>query len=111
MDVRLTLRVNGKPRRVTASEDAFLPDVLRDRLALSGAKNGCGLGACGAYAVLCGREPTPDRLREAGEQLATECAPLSDTEASEWYRQEMVAVFVRHSATVALERARGGAEP
>ena len=52
MDVRLTLNVNGKTRRVSARPDAFLVDVLRDQLALTGTKNGCGMGECGACTVL-----------------------------------------------------------
>jgi carbon-monoxide dehydrogenase small subunit len=48
----MTLNVNGKARRVSAPADAFLLEVLRDRLALTGAKNGCGMGECGACTVL-----------------------------------------------------------
>jgi carbon-monoxide dehydrogenase small subunit len=52
VDVRMTLNVNGKARRVSAPADAFLLEVLRDKLALTGAKNGCGMGECGACTVL-----------------------------------------------------------
>jgi carbon-monoxide dehydrogenase small subunit len=52
VDVRMTLTVNGKARRVSAPADAFLLEVLRDKLALTGAKNGCGMGECGACTVL-----------------------------------------------------------
>ncbi|HEY7033658.1 MAG TPA: (2Fe-2S)-binding protein [Thermomicrobiales bacterium] len=48
----MTLRVNGKTRRVRAPADAFLLDVLRNDLALTGAKFGCGMGECGACTVL-----------------------------------------------------------
>jgi aerobic-type carbon monoxide dehydrogenase small subunit (CoxS/CutS family) len=47
-----TLVVNGEPHRVAAEADEPLLWVLRDRLALTGAKFGCGEGACGACTVL-----------------------------------------------------------
>ena len=46
------LRVNGKLRRVTAPADAMLLEVLREHLALTGAKLGCGMGECGSCTVL-----------------------------------------------------------
>jgi aerobic carbon-monoxide dehydrogenase small subunit len=48
----MVLSVNGKTRRLTAPADAFLLEVLRERLALTGAKDGCGMGECGACTVL-----------------------------------------------------------
>lgn len=48
----MTLRVNGKDRRIRAAADAFLVDILRDDLALTGAKLGCGMGECGTCTVL-----------------------------------------------------------
>ena len=61
-----------------------------------------------AEAELSGREPTDGVLQAAGEAAAAECSPLSDTEASEEYRRQMVKVFVRRAAERALQRARGG---
>jgi nicotinate dehydrogenase subunit A len=47
-----TLRVNGRDHTVTAAEDTPLLYILRNDLGLSGPKFGCGLGQCGACAVL-----------------------------------------------------------
>lgn len=47
----LTLNVNGTDHRVDASPDTPLLYVLREDLALNGAKYGCGLGQCGACTV------------------------------------------------------------
>jgi aerobic-type carbon monoxide dehydrogenase small subunit (CoxS/CutS family) len=48
--VRLT--VNGKARSVDTDPDRPLLDVLREDLALTGTKYGCGEGQCGACTVL-----------------------------------------------------------
>jgi nicotinate dehydrogenase subunit A len=48
----ITLNVNGTPRQVDAEPDTPLLYVLRNDLALNGAKFGCGLGQCGACTVL-----------------------------------------------------------
>lgn len=48
----IRLRVNGRERRVTVTPTAFLVDVLRNDLALTGAKYACGMGECGACTVL-----------------------------------------------------------
>jgi nicotinate dehydrogenase subunit A len=46
------LTVNGTLRRVDAPPDTPLLDVLRSDLGLRGSRFGCGLGQCGACAVL-----------------------------------------------------------
>jgi len=48
----MKLHVNGKTHEVTAEPETPLLYVLRDELALNGAKYGCGLGQCGACAVI-----------------------------------------------------------
>ena len=51
-----TLHINGQPREVDAEADTPLLYVLRDDLALNGAKFGCGLGQCGACTVMLGKD-------------------------------------------------------
>ena len=49
--------VNGHPCRTDADEQTPLLSVLRDELALSGPKFGCGQGECGACVVLVDGQP------------------------------------------------------
>jgi aerobic carbon-monoxide dehydrogenase small subunit len=48
----LEMTVNGEQQNVICSPGETLLDVLRDRLGLTGAKFGCGIGYCGACTVL-----------------------------------------------------------
>jgi carbon-monoxide dehydrogenase small subunit len=49
---RLTFTLNGSPVSVEAPADRSLLDVLRDDLGLTGTKEGCNIGECGACSVL-----------------------------------------------------------
>lgn len=51
------LTINGRPKSVSASPDTPLLWVLRDELAMTGTKFGCGRGLCGACTVLANGEP------------------------------------------------------
>ena len=53
----LTLLVNGAPRTAEADPDTPLLYVLRNDLALTGTKFGCGLAQCGACTVLVAGRP------------------------------------------------------
>jgi nicotinate dehydrogenase subunit A len=48
----MSLRINGAETRITAEPDTPLLYILRNDLQLNGPKYGCGLGECGACAVL-----------------------------------------------------------
>jgi len=51
------LQVNGKPHAVDTDPDTPLLYVMRNELALNGAKFGCGLGQCGSCTVLLDGQP------------------------------------------------------
>jgi nicotinate dehydrogenase subunit A len=48
----MRLSVNGQVHEIDAEPDTPLLYVLRDELAMNGAKYGCGLGQCGACTVI-----------------------------------------------------------
>jgi len=53
----IALTINGTTHEVQAEPDTPLLYVLRNDLALNGAKLGCGLGQCGACTVLVDDKP------------------------------------------------------
>ena len=55
-DAEIELEVNGAPAEVEAPGMRRLLDVLREDLGLTGTKEGCGEGECGACSVLIGGE-------------------------------------------------------
>ena len=51
-EITVHLTLNGQPVSVRAPADATLLTLLRDHLGLTGTKEGCGVGECGACSVL-----------------------------------------------------------
>jgi carbon-monoxide dehydrogenase small subunit len=51
-EVKITCEVNGQSRTVDAFPMERLLDVLREQMNLTGTKEGCGEGECGACSVL-----------------------------------------------------------
>ena len=51
-NIHVTTSINGDPVEFVCAPDEPLLDVLRNRLGLTGVKEGCGTGDCGACSVL-----------------------------------------------------------
>jgi len=71
----IRLNINGAAHQVEAQPLETLLAVLRDRLNLTGTKDGCGEGVCGACTVLINGQPVSSCLLLAsyaeGQQITT----------------------------------------
>src|SRR5207247_2448115 len=65
--MKLALEVNGRARRVSVPPMKRLLDVLREDCGLSGTKEGCGEGECGACTVLVNGQPVNSCLVAAAQ--------------------------------------------
>jgi aerobic carbon-monoxide dehydrogenase small subunit len=68
----LELRVNGEEYEAMVEPQTSLLHVIREDLGLTGTKEGCGLGQCGACTVLVDDEPTLSCLTLAIESQGRE---------------------------------------
>ena len=72
---QVTLKINGKDHTLDVPADMPLLWALRDRLNLTGAKYGCGIGQCGTCTVLMDGEPVRScmlpALSMAGREITT----------------------------------------
>ncbi len=64
----INLTINGGPEQVRVTSNMTLMRMLRESLALTGTKNGCSAGECGACTVLLNGEPVNSCM-----VLAVEC--------------------------------------
>jgi len=89
----LSLTVNGTVRTVDVSPWKRLLDVLREDLALTGTKEGCGEGECGACTVLLDGAPVCACLvivGQAADRAVTTVEGLADGPILHAVQRELV---------------------
>lgn len=65
--MKFELTLNGAPAQVEGDPMERLLDVLREKCGLSGSKEGCGEGECGACTILMDEEPVLSCLVPLGQ--------------------------------------------
>jgi carbon-monoxide dehydrogenase small subunit len=93
----ITMTVNGKTEYVSVPSHMTLLRVLRERLGLTGTKNGCEAGECGACTVLVDGEPINSCLMLAVEADGREIVTVEGL-AGEQGLSSLQQAFVSHNA-------------
>lgn len=93
----ITVTINGKVEYLTVPSNMTLLQMLRDKLALTGTKNGCEAGECGACTVLVDGEPTNSCLMLAVETDGREVLTV-EALAREGQLSTLQQAFVDHNA-------------
>ena len=94
----LTLRVNGRQHRVRARSHHTLLQVLRDELKLFGAREGCGIGMCGACTVLVDGKPVSGCLLLAALAEGKEILTIEGLEGPNGELHPIQQAYIDHTA-------------
>jgi carbon-monoxide dehydrogenase small subunit len=78
--LKVSFILNGRRVEVLTRPNARLLDVLRDDLGLTGTKEGCGIGECGACTVLLDGEAVNSCLVLAGQVEGREVVTIEGLE-------------------------------
>ncbi|MGI9861769.1 (2Fe-2S)-binding protein [Moorella naiadis] len=95
--ISISLRVNGRDYNVTVAPNARLLDVLRDELLLTGTKEGCDIGECGACTVIMDGKAVNSCLVLAASAAGKEITTIEGLEQGE-HLHPLQEAFMQHNA-------------
>jgi aerobic carbon-monoxide dehydrogenase small subunit len=93
----IELRVNGVPYQVRIEPHRTLLEVLREELFLTGAKEGCGMGDCGACTVIVDGKPILSCITLAVEAAGKEVTTIEGL-SREGALHPLQEAFMKHGA-------------
>lgn len=97
MEVEVTLRVNGQEYHLYLPARTTLLEALRENLGLTGTKEGCGKGECGACTVLLDGQPVNSCLMLVSQAEDHEILTIEGLSSQENLDPLQVA-FIAHGA-------------
>ncbi|MGE5141357.1 MAG: (2Fe-2S)-binding protein [Rudaea sp.] len=93
---KITLKINGAVERATVPANMTLLNFLREVVVLTGTKNGCAAGECGACTVLMNDEPVNSCLVLAVEANGSEIVTVEGL-AQDGELDRLQRTFAEHS--------------
>ncbi len=97
LEQQITFTINGQPRTVSVRPGETLLDLIRGDLGLTGTKEGCGLGDCGACTVLIDGRTVASCIFMAVEADGTEIVTVEGL-AHDGDLHPLQKAFVKHGA-------------
>jgi aerobic carbon-monoxide dehydrogenase small subunit len=94
--IEINCTVNSEPRTFEAFPMARLLDVLREQLSLTGTKEGCGEGECGACTVMIDGQIVNSCLVPAAQAQGCEIKTIEGIAPSETQLHAVQQAFVEH---------------
>ena len=98
MRVTVNFKVNGRDRSALVEPRTSLLDVIREDLGLTGAKEGCGKGECGACTVIMDGDAVPSCLVLAAGIEGKEITTIEGISEG-GYLHPLQEAFVRYHAS------------
>jgi carbon-monoxide dehydrogenase small subunit len=96
-DVIVPITVNNQLYETLVPEDATLLELLREYLGLTGTKQGCGAGECGACTVILNGVPVNSCMVLAPECIGAEVLTI-ESESSDGQLSDLQQAFIDHNA-------------
>jgi xanthine dehydrogenase YagT iron-sulfur-binding subunit len=96
--VTMTLRINGRSRRVALDVRTTLLDALRDHFGLTGSKKGCDQGQCGACTVMVNNRRVLSCLTLAAVAEGQDVTTIEGLAKADGTLHPMQQAFIDHDA-------------
>ena len=97
MSLSIHFKLNGKPVKIESEANRRLIDILREDFRLTGTKEGCGIGECGACTVLLNQRAVNSCLILAGQVEGAEIVTVEGL-AKNGSLHPLQESFIKHGA-------------
>ena len=96
--IELNIKVNNKDYKLFIASNKSLLDVLRDDLGLTGVKEGCAIGECGACTIIMNGKNVCSCMILAGQAEGSEITTIEGLEGPEGELHPLQEAFIETGA-------------